>query len=237
MKILWNHPVYGRKGDMSRFYWCAMVFLRWLLRTFFACQVRGVEYLPRGGALIVANHVSVLDPEFICAAARDLDLSWLAKKPLFDMPVLGRALHLLRTIPLNQEAADFTAFREALARMERGYLVGIFPEGGISKPGAERTPQPGVAVLAHMAGRPVVPVAITGTARAVRWEGWRPVFSTVWIRFGEPLEPPAGRLNKEGRRRFTLACMAAIDALDEANRAEEAGLLATGDRRIPASRV
>ena len=234
----WRLSLPLRTGDMSLFYWTTMIFLRWLLRRVFRCQVRGLENIPAGGALIVGNHVSVLDPEFICAAARGHDLSWLAKKPLFEIPVIGLCLRWLRTIPLNQDGADITAFREALARMERGNLVGIFPEGGIPRPGEHRVPSPGVAVLGHMAQKPVVPVGVSGLRPLYRWKGWLPVPSVVWIRFGQPLDPPSGpRLNKESRQRFADRCMLAITELVRANEEEEAALLATRDRQIPASRV
>ena len=222
---------------MSFFYWVVMIFLRWLLRNVFRCQVRGLENIPEGGALIVGNHISVLDPELICAAARGHDLSWLAKKPLFDLPVIGRCLTWLRTIPLNQEGSDLAAFREALARMERGNKIGIFPEGGIPRPDEHRSPSPGVAVLAHMAQKPIVPVGVSGLRPYYRWRGWLPVPSVVWIRFGPPLDPPSGpRLNKEARQRFAERCMQAVLEEVRANEAEAADL-ATRGLRTPASRA
>lgn len=201
-------------SEASLFYRVTMVLLRGLLHSGFRCETRGLENLPADGALLAANHVSFYDPEFICAVCKGYDITWLGKKELFVVPVLGPVLTWLRTIPLNQGGPDVKAFREALRRMERGNVVGIFPQGGLSRPGQARDPQPGVAVLAHKAGRPVVPVWIGGTQPLIRWEGWRPIPSRVVIRIGEPLDPPRGaRLEAAERLAFTEGVMDAIEAL------------------------
>jgi len=76
----------------------------------------------------------------------------------------------------------------ALALLERGEAVVIFPEGTRSRSGPLRAPRRGVGRLALESGAPVVPIAVKGSERARR--GWliRPV--RVRIRCGRPLTFP-----------------------------------------------
>ncbi|MBM3461665.1 MAG: 1-acyl-sn-glycerol-3-phosphate acyltransferase [Armatimonadetes bacterium] len=206
---------------MSRFYWFSMIVLRRMLRWIFRRRVEGTEHIPPGGALLVSNHISFYDPEFICAVMVGRDVCWLGKKELFDIPVLGPVLTWLRTIPISQQGADFKAMREALRRMARGNIIGIFPEGGRTAPGEVRPVQHGVAVLAHKAQVPVLPVGISGTRPLFTWCGWVPIPNQVVIRFGPTIAPPpTGRLTDADREEFTQRIMAAVRGLA---RADEVG--------------
>ena len=66
-------------------------------------------------------------------------------------------------IPVDRDTRPENAFREALAALRRGEVVGIFPEGGIHT--RDRPPKRlkrGVAVLAKLSGAPVYPVQVSG---------------------------------------------------------------------------
>jgi 1-acyl-sn-glycerol-3-phosphate acyltransferase len=64
---------------------------------------------------------------------------------------------------LNRFEADFSALREILARMKKGGLMVIAPEGTRSKTEALQMGKMGAAFLAAKSGYPVLPVALTGT--------------------------------------------------------------------------
>jgi 1-acyl-sn-glycerol-3-phosphate acyltransferase len=112
--------------------------LRFALRVFFRrIEVVGTERVPRrGGCLFVLNHPNgLVDPVFLlCFAPRRV--SFLAKSPLFRMPVIGFFVRALDSIPVyrrQDEGADTSRNRETFARaaalLRRGGNLAICPEG------------------------------------------------------------------------------------------------------------
>ncbi len=90
--------------------------------------------------------------------------------------------------------------------MQSGGAVGIFPEGTRNRTGAV-TAQTGVALLASLAGAPVVPASIRGSDRALR-------FGRIVVAFGPPLRLEPGRkATRDDLAKFTLEVMNAIEAL------------------------
>jgi 1-acyl-sn-glycerol-3-phosphate acyltransferase len=74
--------------------------------------------------------------------------------------------------------------------IDGGGLLGIFPEGGITRDGAMRPFRAGTAVLAMRLGVPIVPIHVHGTFEALpRYAKW-PRFVPVTVQFGEPLSVP-----------------------------------------------
>lgn len=128
---------------------------------------RGTEHLPATGAiLIVCNHVSVADPMILMAAARRRRTSMVAKRELFSNPVFGWFLRALRAIPLDRsKPADFTAVRRALALLEEGDAVVVFPEGHVSRAGTMRRGAPGAGFLGTRPGVTVIPAVVWNTQR------------------------------------------------------------------------
>ena len=115
------------------------VVLLFALRVFFRrVEVVGRERVPRAGAcLFVLNHPNALvDPVFLlCFAPRRV--SFLAKSPLFRMPVVGTLIRALDSIPVyrkQDETGDTAAlnrktFGRAAALLRRGGTIAICPEG------------------------------------------------------------------------------------------------------------
>jgi len=112
--------------------------LRFALRVYFRrVEVVGLEHVPLDRPLIfVLNHPNALvDPAFLlCLAPRQV--SFLAKAPLFDMPVLGYFVRAMDALPVyrhqdeggdvSKNSETFVAARKLLAR---GGTIGICPEG------------------------------------------------------------------------------------------------------------
>jgi 1-acyl-sn-glycerol-3-phosphate acyltransferase len=115
---------------------CAV--LRIALRVYFRrIEVTGLENVPRDSAVIfVLNHPNALvDPAFLlCLAPRRV--AFLAKAPLFSMPVIGSLVRALDSLPayrrqdegqdVSRNTESFVAARQLLAR---GITIGICPEG------------------------------------------------------------------------------------------------------------
>ncbi len=156
-------------------------FTRWMLRAFWRLKVRGLEHLPIEGAVIVAcNHVSLVDPPLLGAAAFPLrSLRYLAKKELFCVPLLGGFLRRLGVIPLDRHRGDLGAVRAAIEVLSRGRSLAIFPEGTRSKDGRPGRPKAGVGFLAGKTRVQVVPARVVNTERFLR-------FQRLEVRFGPP---------------------------------------------------
>jgi 1-acyl-sn-glycerol-3-phosphate acyltransferase len=131
-------------------------------------SVEGLQNVPRAGPLIiVANHLSNADPPLVVgfltpALGRPMHI--LAKQALFVGP-LGWFLRSQGVTPVRAGGSDIDAYRVALALLERGEVMCIFPEGTRSRTGELGPPKPGVAMLATRAGVPILPVGISGTDR------------------------------------------------------------------------
>lgn len=180
--------------------------IRLIMRVVWRAQVTGTENVPRTGPLIVAcNHRSYLDPPGMgCFCPRRI--SYMAKKELFDIPILGPAISAVGAYPVDRQGSARAAIKRSLEVLQAGGAVGIFPEGTRNRDGSVQ-PQTGVALLASLAGAPVVPAHIAGSDRASK-------FSQIKVVFGPPIAPPAGgKATHEELAKFTAEIMSAISAL------------------------
>lgn len=178
-----------------------------LLGSIWGVRVTGLERVPRAGALLVAcNHVSLVDPPLLASTiAPARRPRFLGKKELFDSPLTGWYFRATCGIPLDRGGADFGAMRAALAVLERGGAVAIFPEGTRVRPGQSRTPKTGISFLSARTGAPVLPVRVLGTAD-FPWSG------PLEIRFGAPL-PAAKDEGRSAASAYARAVMEAVNSL------------------------
>ena len=158
----------------------AIHLLFWLGRT-------GREHIPDGGVILAANHRSFLDP-FVIGCCLRRPIYFVAKQELFHNRFLGWFLNCLGAFPVRRGASDEESVATALALLERGEAVVIFPEGRRNRSGPLRAPRRGVGRLALESGAPVVPIAVQGSERARR--GWLIRPTRVRIRCGSPLTFP-----------------------------------------------
>ena len=189
-----------------RLYDLASGTIRVMMRVLWRTRVTGTENVPRSGPLIVAcNHRSYLDPPGMgCFCPRRI--SYMAKKELFDIPILGPAIAAVGAYPVDRQGSARTAIKRSLEVLRAGGTVGIFPEGTRNRDGSV-VPQTGVALLASLAGAPVVPAHISGSDRAAK-------FAQIKVAFGPPLTLPAGgKATHDGLAKFTAEVMSAISAL------------------------
>ncbi len=180
--------------------------IRLMMRVVWRARVIGTENVPRSGPLIVAcNHRSYLDPPGMgCFCPRRI--SYMAKKELFDIPILGPAIRAVGAYPVDRQGSAKAAIKRSLEVLCDGGAVGIFPEGTRNRDGSVR-PQTGVALLASLAGAPVVPAHIAGSDRATQ-------FAQIKVVFGAPLTLPPGRkATHDDLAKFTAEIMNAISAL------------------------
>jgi len=157
----------------------------------FRIRVSGSRNIPRsGGALLVFNHVSVIDSIFVALpvlhSGRIIRCFALAEE--FERPLMGPALTHLRQIPVRRGAGAWEPLELMADSVRAGGLGGIAPEGTVGT-GEELLPiQKGAARVALLAQRPVIPVGLWGPQR--RWpkaglHRHAPARPTVGVAFGE----------------------------------------------------
>ena len=134
-----------------------------IVRLIFRITVVGRENEPdEGGYVVVANHISATDPIIICYAFRKHQVHFMAKKELFGIPLFGRFIRMLGAFPIDRGGNDVGAIRNAVAIVEEGKALGIFPQGhrypGVD-PRGTRTKN-GAVLIASRVGAPMVPVYI-----------------------------------------------------------------------------
>ena len=160
-------------------------------------RVEGAEHIPRrGGAVIACNHVSYLDFIFCGLGARPAKrlTRFMAKKEIFDNKIAGPLMRGMHHISVDR-SAGLGSYREALAKLQAGEVVGVFPEATISQSFTVKEIKSGAVRMAAAAGVPVVPMALWGTQRL--WTKGRPKDLTrrhvpISILIGEPMHPAKG---------------------------------------------
>ena len=146
-------------------------FVAWVLsRLVYRYRVTGDERIPTAGpAVLVANHVSFVDAVLLMAAS-PRPIRFVMDHRIFRVPLLGWVFRLAKAIPIapQQEdpAAYQRAFDEAAQVLREGDLLGIFPEGGITRDGQLQPFKGGIMKIlaqAHADGLqvPVLPMALT----------------------------------------------------------------------------
>jgi 1-acyl-sn-glycerol-3-phosphate acyltransferase len=169
-----------------------------VVRIFFRrTAVSGSEQVPRDGAVIfVLNHPNALiDPLFLLGFA-PRPVSFLAKEPLFRMPIVGRLVRRAGSIPVyrRQDAADMAqnraTFDQVRAALLGGRAIALFPEGTSHSDARLRPFKTGAARMALDAAGAgdmpvtIVPAGLYYTAKA-RFR------SSALLRFGAPIRVEA----------------------------------------------
>jgi 1-acyl-sn-glycerol-3-phosphate acyltransferase len=142
----------------------------------------------------VGNHPSAVDPLILAAALPRRGL-FVAAAEFLRLPAVGWAMRTYGVIPVRRGQTDLSVIREAIAALEAGTLVVIFPEGRVSPRGDEA--KAGAGLLAARTGMPIVPAALLGTGRALPLGKLIPRPARVRVRFGAPMEAPSDRAAAE----------------------------------------
>jgi 1-acyl-sn-glycerol-3-phosphate acyltransferase len=179
-----------------------------VVRAAYQLEVRGQEHVPAVGPLVVAaNHDSILDP-FVLAAAISRPLRYLGKAELWRVPGLRWWLRSVEAIPVERGRSDAGAIESAVAALEAGEVVGIFPEGGVAREGLWLR---GAARMALATGTPLLPVRLLETRKAL---GRGHIgFPRLAVLIDEPIAVERAMPTVELARVLTDRLQAAVEAL------------------------
>jgi 1-acyl-sn-glycerol-3-phosphate acyltransferase len=144
-----------------------MRFLSWMLvKSLYRLRVHGIDNIPgEGPALIVCNHVSYMDA-LILSGAIPRPVRFVMYYKIFEIPVMKWIFRTAKAIPIagareNPELMRH-AFAEIEAALDAGELVGIFPEGALTKDGEIAPFKSGIERILAARPVPVIPMALRG---------------------------------------------------------------------------
>lgn len=185
-------------------------------------DIVGVENVPRsGGAILAINHTSYLDFVLGGIPADRVGhrlVRFMAKDGIFKHPVAGPLMRGMKHIPVDRDAGS-AAFRDGVAALKAGELVGIFPEATMSRSFEIKEIKNGAVRMARAANVPLIPMIVFGGQRILSY-GVRDLTRgrTISITVGPPIAMERG---------------ADIDVVTEDLKAQLAALLDQTVERYP----
>jgi len=146
---------------------------RWLARLWLALaglrlRVSGLEHLPEGSCVLVANHSSYLDG-VVMTAGLPPRFSFVIKHEATGMPVMGFLLRRIGSEFVDRHSAGgrHRGARRVMQRAEQGHSLVFFPEGTFDSVVGLKRFHIGAFVAAARGGVPLVPAVILGTRRSM----------------------------------------------------------------------
>ncbi len=176
-----------RKFYIFRFcrWWC------WLfMKLYNRYEPIGADVIPAEGAcIVVANHVSFMDPPALGCGPMHRAMRFMARSTLYKEGFADWLFTNLATIPLSRDKGDLTAMRKALLVLKEGGCLGLFPEGTRTPDGTLQPAKSGIGFLIAKAGVPVIPAYIDGTFAALSRQSRfiKPV--KIRVKYGRPITP------------------------------------------------
>ncbi|KAI3722615.1 hypothetical protein L2E82_33656 [Cichorium intybus] len=169
MLMLMAHPFVLLRDKYKRnfHHFVAKIWASMTIKPFFKLKIQGSENLPPqdSPAVYVSNHQSFLDIYTLLTLGRSF--KFVSKTAIFLFPVVGWAMFLMGTIPLNRidRKSQLQTLKRCMELVKNGGSVFFFPEGTRSKDGNLGTFKKGAFSIAAKTGVPVVPITLMGTGK------------------------------------------------------------------------
>ena len=187
-------------------------FFRFVLRI----EITGQENEPdQVGYLACANHISNWDV-IILAVSLKRPVQFFAKAELFKIPLLKQLITALGAFPAERGAADLGALKKTIHLLQDGNVVGFFPQG-TRRPGVNpknTTVKPGVSMIAHRSGCPVLPIFIQTKNHNIR------PFRKVLVSIGKPIEASELGIDKNAKEQYAKASAFVFSHITELEKEE-----------------
>lgn len=159
---------------------------------------------------------------------------FMAKKEIFDVPIAGFLMRAMHHISVDRAAGAKSA-EEAVQRLKKGQVVGIFPEATVSRSFEIKELRQGAASIARDGGAPLIPLIIWGGQR-IWTKGykpvWRPKDAKLIIMVGDPVEVTEDAIATTDRLHTAM-----VQLMEQARAeyTERFGPMPTGVHWVPAS--
>lgn len=155
---------------------------KFVVRLFFKVKYYGQENIPAtGGCIVACNHADTLDPLVLAMGIKNRQMHFMAKKELFEYPVLGFFYRRFNAFPIARGHADSRGIEFAKRIPKEGYLLGIFPEGTRSKDGLPHAPKRGISTIVAESKCDIIPVSIFNGDHYKK-------HTVTTVKFGKPIK-------------------------------------------------
>lgn len=182
------------------------------IRLFIRVEHFGMENIPKNkGYILCANHLSIADV-FVLAVPVKAQICYMGKGELFRFPPVKWFFRALGSFAVQRGQGDTAAIDYACEIIEKGKILGIFPEGTRSKTGEIGKPKSGAALIAMRTKGDMLPVSIRYSTGKFK------LFCKATVRVGELIpyeEPPAEESQRATIRRISNQVMDEIKRLWE----------------------
>lgn len=139
---------------------------------------KGRDNIPKGPAIVCANHSNYIDPVLVAFSfGRENLIHFMAKKEILSVPILGPILRKCGVFPVDRENSDIDAVRTAMKCLRNGEKILIFPEGTRRNTDNAVEAKTGAVRIASKLHVPIIPVFIPRKKK---------IFGRVTIKIGEP---------------------------------------------------
>ena len=118
----------------------------------------------KGGAILISNHTALYDYAQMLFLFPGRILRYVMAEIIMDRKILGKFLKCMGGIRVDRDAHDFSFLYKCEEILDKGGVVGIFPEGRLPRPGEEPPLEfkPSAAYIALRSGAPIIPVYTDG---------------------------------------------------------------------------
>jgi len=184
----------------------------------FRVNINGAFPKKHGPLIVVANHISFIDPPLIgyltCRLSGSKNVYILAKRELFNIHThYGKFLRAIHAIPLNRAGMDINAIKRSFNVLDnKGKLI-IFPEGTRNKTGKLMKGKPGAGYIALKGGVNILPVFIHNADEPI----WKIVLGMkkVTVVIGKLIDISGIRVNSRNARKVAQIMMNEIGDLKQ----------------------
>ena len=167
------------------------------------------------GVLIAPTHVGHLESFFV-SLLRGTPIHWMTRIEFYRYWPIAWARRRLNTFPVHRQGIPVSSIRRAIALIDEGNTVGVYPEGGVAR--GEQSmmyggpPKGGVCVISMRTGAPIIPIALVGMEALSAVKPWIPFRrGELWVAIGNPIEAPTG-FTRSTRRAVRFAMMDRLGA-------------------------
>jgi len=146
------------------------------------------QIVPGGPYIFMANHQGAFDI-FVLLACLTVDFKWIAREEIFKIPIIGWAMRAAGYISIDRRGRKkaVRSIERAVARIQEGTSVLVFPEGTRSPDGKIHAFKKGGFTLAVKAGVPIVPISIRGSREVLPRGSLKVTPGEIEVIVGQPI--------------------------------------------------